>query len=154
MARRRTHATAPRSRTVTIRLTNDEYLRRTIDARKAGLSVSGLCEKLICEGRVEAGPASGYRPMDPALFAELRRIGNNLNQVAHAVNTGLPPDVNFAWRSTNDLVHVLMREEMLAQQIATLRMRTTANDSPPPQTRDVFQRSVQLHPARRGQDFE
>jgi hypothetical protein len=43
MAKRRTHASSPRTKQVLIRLTPDEYLRRSVDARKAGLSVSGFC---------------------------------------------------------------------------------------------------------------
>ena len=90
-----THARpkAPRTRMVGIRLTDDEYgQRRLADARGAGLSLSGLCERLVCDGKVEpASHGSGYRQMHPALIAEWRRIGNNLNQVAHVVNSGLPP---------------------------------------------------------------
>lgn len=151
MARRRTHAGSPRTRSVTIRLTPDEYLRRSVDAREAGLSVSGLCERLVCNGKVEARPDTGYRSMDPALFAELRRIGNNANQIAHALNSNLPAHVGLAWQTVNDLLRTLMRDEMLSQQLSSLRTRTAANDPPTTQTRDVFQRSVQVHPARRGQ---
>lgn len=157
MPRQRTHVAAPRSKTVTIRLTADEYLRRSIDAKRAGLSVSGLCERLVCEGKVEA--AVGHRPMDPALFAELRRLGNNANQIAHALNSNLPPDVQIAWQTARDLLRTLCREEMAAQlgsyiqDIAeALKPKSPANDPPPAQARHVFQRSVQLHPARRGSE--
>lgn len=153
MAKPRTHATGPRTRQVLIRLTPDEYLRRSIDAKRAGLSVSGLCERLVREGKVEA--SAEHRPMDPSLFAELRRIGNNANQIAHALNSNLPPDVQFAWRTANELLRAIGREEMFVQQIAeALKTRSVANDPPAPQTRDVFQRSVQVHPARRGQGYE
>ena len=153
MAHRRTHASAPRSRTVTIRLTQDEYLRRSVDARKAGMSVSGFCERLVCDGTVEVSRA--HEAMDPALFNELRRIGNNANQIAHALNSNLPPDVQFAWRTASDLLRTLGREEMFVQRIAdALRTRSPANDPPSPQTRDIFQRSVQVHPPRCGQGHE
>ena len=175
MARRRTHQSAPRSKQVLIRLTPDEYLRRAVDARKADLTVSGLCERLVCEGKVESGSGSGHRPMDPAVFAELRRIGNNANQIAHALNSNLPPDVQFAWRTARDLLQLLARQELQLQRAATegphagrrvadpdviqkiadaLRTRTQANDPSAPQARDIFQRRVQVHPARRGQEHE
>jgi hypothetical protein len=154
MSRRRTHQHAPRSKTVTIRLTEDEYLRRLADAKSAGLTVSGLCERLVREGRVEVRAEAHHRPIDPVLFAELRRIGNNANQIAHALNGNLPPDTQLAWRTVRDLLQMLMRDEMFAQQIAALRTRSPANDPPPAQARPVFQRSVQLHPARRGQEHE
>ncbi len=165
MPRHRTHATAPRSKTVTIRLTPDEHLRCTIDARRAGLSVSGFCERLVCDGKVEA--TRGPEPMDPALLQELRRIGNNVNQVAHALNSNLPPDVQFAYRQARDLLRVLGEQvsatppqlpdpqKMFVQQIAeALSPRNPSNDPSPAQARHVFQRSVQVHPARRGQGHD
>lgn len=175
MARRPTHDSNPRTKQVLIRLTPDEYLRRAVDARKAGLTVSGLCERLVTQGKVEAVAASGHRPMHPAYFAELRRIGNNANQIAHALNSNLPPDVQFAWRTALDLLQLLAREELRSQQALSerprsvqqdpansftdaiaqaLRTRTQANDPPTPQARDIFQRRVQVHPARRGQGHE
>lgn len=175
MARRRTHVNAPRSKQVLIRLTPDEYLRRSVDARKAGLSVSGLCERLVCDGKVEPGTLAGHRPMDPAVFAELRRIGNNANQIAHALNSNLPADVQFAWRTAKDLLGLLARLELSEQKAVfesecspprkdtaafiqelaqALSPRTAVNDPPPTQARHVFQRSVQVHPSRRGQGHE
>ena len=171
MAKPRTHANAPRTKTVTIRLTPDEHLRRSIEARKSGLSVSGLCERLVTQGKVEAA-AGGPLLMDPALFAEVRRIGNNANQIAHALNSNLPPDVQFAWRTARDLLQLIASQEMLLQRAAGEGPRPGKSDPetayiqqiakargtgrrasvpPPAQARHIFQRSVQVHPARRGQ---
>jgi hypothetical protein len=138
---------------VCIRMTEDDYVLKAGQARELGLTVSGLCERLVLDGKVDMSARPTYRAMDPALFAELRRIGNNVNQVAHAINGNLPPDVMFAWKSMNDLLGTLLRDELLSQSISALRMRTSANDTAAPQTRDVFQRSVQVHPARRAGDF-
>lgn len=152
MARRRTHATAPRTRTVTIRLTEDEYLRRSLDARKAGLSVSGLCERLVVDGKVEVTTPADPEALPIVLINELKRIGNNLNQIAHAANAGLPPDHRMSAAALRDLAITLAQNELLNRRSHVLRTRAYANDPPPPQTRDVFQRSVQVHPARRGTD--
>ena len=57
-------------------------------------SVSGLCERLVTQGKLEVIPAANAE-LHPALFAELRRIGNNINQLAHAANGLLPPDVRM-----------------------------------------------------------
>jgi Bacterial mobilisation protein (MobC) len=137
--------------------------------------MSSLCEQLVNKGKVEVNGASMHRPMDPALFAELRRIGNNANQIAHALNSNLPPDVQMAWRTARDLLHAIARQELFLQQVATARAapvtedganafihqlaqalstRTPSNDSPPAQARHVFQRSVQLHPSRRREGHE
>ena len=138
---------------VCIRMTEDDYVLRAVQARELGLTVSGLCERLVLEGKVDMGARPSYRAMDPALFSELRRIGNNVNQIAHATNSNLPTDVMFAWRSVNNLMSALLTDELLAQKISSLGTRPIANDSPSPQTRDVFQRSVRVHPARRTDDF-
>jgi len=174
MAKPRTHANAPRTKKVCIRLTPDEYLRRSVDARKAGLSLSGLCERMVTQGKVEVA-SNSHAPMDPALFAEFRRIGNNANQIAHALNSNLPPDVQFAWQTARDLLQLLAREELSMQRAAdevsppaktrdtkafiaelaqALSQRTPANDPPSAQARHVFQRSVHVHSARRRQEDE
>ncbi|WP_366785788.1 MobC family plasmid mobilization relaxosome protein [uncultured Hyphomicrobium sp.] len=165
MARRRTHAASPRSKTVTIRLTPDQHLRRSMDARQAGLSLSGLCERLICDGKVEAAP--GYLKLDPAIFAQLCHIGNNVNQIAHALNGNLPADVVDAYRQAQELLRLLAHLQhaqrtqrsghpihphqppSFVHQIAqALGPRNPSNDPSPAQARHVFQRSVQVHPPR------
>lgn len=153
MAKRRTHEKGARKKMVCIRMTEDDYALRVRQARELGLTISGLCERLVREGKVDASALPAYRAMDPRLFAELRRIGNNVNQIAHATNSNLPVEVMFAWKSINELIGSLLTEELIAQKTNTLRTRTTPNDTAPPQTRAEFQRSVQLHPARRRDDF-
>lgn len=138
---------------VCIRMTDDDYVLKVSQAKQLGLTVSGLCERLVLTGKVDMSARPSYRVMDPALFTELRRIGNNINQIAHATNSNLPADVMFAWRSVNNLMTALLADELLSQRIASLETRASANDPPPPQARDVFQRSVRVHPARRTDDF-
>jgi len=138
---------------VCIRMTEDDYALKASQAKELGLTVSGLCERLVLEGKVEMGARPAYRAMDPALFTELRRIGNNVNQIAHATNSNLPTEVMYAWRTINTLLSTLLAAELLSQKIATLRTRTTADDPPAPQARAEFQRSVRVHPARRTEDF-
>ncbi|MGE5512897.1 MAG: plasmid mobilization protein [Bacteroidota bacterium] len=153
MGRKRTHLKGARTRMVCIRLTDDDFAQRSAQARELGLTVSGLCERLVRDGRIVSGPRPAYTVMDPALFNELRRIGNNANQIAHALNSNLPADTRFAWKTAHDLISALLSEELAKQKTQALRTRTIANDSPPPQTRAEFQRSVRLYPARRRDDF-
>lgn len=153
MPRRRTHAKATRSRMVCIRLTDDDYNHRSTQARELGLTVSGLCERLVLEGKVDMDARPSYRAMDPALFTELRRIGNNINQIAHATNSNLPTDVMFAWRSVNQLMATLLGDELLSQKLHALRAKTESDGPPASQARDVFQRSVRIHTARSKDDF-
>lgn len=138
---------------VCIRMTEDDYALKVSQAKEFGLTVSGLCERLVLTGKVDTSALPAYRAMDPALFTELRRIGNNVNQIAHALNGNLPPDTAFAWRTAQALLTKLLSEELINQKTETLRTRTNADDSPAPQARDIFQRSVRVHPARRTEDF-
>ena len=91
MPKRRTHQKGARTKMVCIRMTEDDYALKTAMARELSLTVSGLCERLVLDGKVETSAEPSYKLMDPALFTELRRIGNNVNQIAHAVNGNLPP---------------------------------------------------------------
>ncbi|MCC7250441.1 MobC family plasmid mobilization relaxosome protein [Hyphomicrobium sp.] len=134
-------------------MTEDDYVLKASQAKELGLTVSGLCEQLVLTGKVDMSARPSYRAMDPALFTELRRIGNNVNQIAHATNNNMPTEVMSAWRTINKLLSTLLSDELLAQKIAALRTRTPDSDPPPPQTRAEFQRSVQLHPARRAEDL-
>jgi hypothetical protein len=138
---------------VCIRMTEDDYTLKSRQARELGLTPSGLCERLVLEGKVEMSARPAYKAMDPALFTELRRIGNNVNQIAHAVNSNLPPDLMMAWTSIHNLLTNLLSAELIRQKTEALRTRTDPHDSPPPQARNIFQRSVRVHPARRTEDF-
>jgi hypothetical protein len=148
--RPRTHPTGPRSRQILIRVTEEAHAGLAIKARSAGLSVSGLCERLVTQGKLEVVSAP-HAVLHPALFAELRRIGNNINQLAHAANGLLPPDVRMTVKNFNKLFQTIIQNELIVRRMnEDLNTRSTANDSAPPSPRDEFQRSVQLHPARRG----
>jgi hypothetical protein len=138
---------------VCIRMTDDDYGLKTAQARELGLTVSGLCERLVLEGKVDMSAQPAYSAMDPTLFAELRRIGNNVNQIAHALNGNLPPDRALLWNTAQQLLTTLLSEELENQKTLSLRTRTIANDTPAPQARAEFQRSVRVHPARRPEDF-
>jgi len=138
---------------VCIRMTDDDYALKVTQARELQLSVSGLCERLVLEGKVEMSARPSYKAMDPALFTELRRIGNNINQIAHAVNSNLPPDLLMACRSIEALLTTLLSAELVQQKSDFRKPWTGTNDTPPPQARSIFQRSVRVHPARRTEDF-
>lgn len=150
MPRPRTHKTGPRARQILIRVTEDDYARLFVKAKSARLTVSGLSERLVLEGKVEVQSAPDGSPLPVALINELKRIGNNLNQIAHAANSGLPPDHRMSAGALHELLNTIVQDELLNRRSHVLRTRAYANDPPPPQTRAEFQRSVQVHPARRG----
>ena len=152
MARRRTYADAVRTKIVSLRLTEADYLRLKLDSSWTGLSVSGLAHKLVREGRIEVSQSDIPAPLSPALMAELKRVGNNLNQIAHALNSNLPPDVQYTVKTLSQLIQLLGQDEILNERLKAASTRMPSNDSTPPQARSEFQRSVQLRPARPGEE--
>ena len=71
-----------RSRVVSYRLTEAEYLKLDQVAQKAGLTPNELARSLArrAKGRITIKTTKQY---DPAYIAQVKRIGNNLNQLAH-----------------------------------------------------------------------
>lgn len=146
MPRPRTHLHAARTQAITVRVTPSEYARLQAEAAQAGASVSGLAERYITRGTVRVEASRMPAPLDPVLIAELKRIGNNLNQIAHALNSNLPPDTTFTARSLRDLIHTLMRDELLLQRLRDAKEKR--DDSAPASPRQEFQRVVSVRPAR------
>jgi Bacterial mobilisation protein (MobC) len=142
-----------RNRQINIRVTDADHARLSLAAQRANMKLTSFCELRILRpnGKIEFAQTMLHK-MDPALFAELRRIGNNLNQVAHALNGGLPPHVMFAARTLSELMNTLLRDELLARRIEALRTRTHPNGAPPSETGVKLQGRLRVYPARRRQD--
>ena len=150
MPRAHADTTQKRHRQINIRVTDGDHTRLSAEARKADLKLAVYCEVILLRRKIEIAQTTLHR-MDPALFAELRRIGNNLNQVAHAINSGLPPHLMLAAQSLNAVLHILLRDELLNRRIETLRMRTQFDGAAPPETGVQLQGRLRVYPARRRQ---
>ena len=66
-----------------VRLTNDEHIRLTELAKKAGLSFSRF---LVESGLTGEAPSHQDRTLRERAILQLARVGNNLNQVARQLN--------------------------------------------------------------------
>jgi len=150
MPRAHADTTQKRQRQINFRVTDETYACLLADARRAELKLAAFCERVILKRKIEIAQTTLYR-MDPALFAELRRIGNNLNQVAHAINTGLPPHTGYAAKALNDLLQLLLRDDLLHRRIEALRMKSEFDGSAPPETGVQLQGRLRVYPARRRQ---
>lgn len=149
MARRRTHAEAARTHMVTVRLTPEAYAQLTADATKLGLTRAGYLDHLASNRKVEAA-SSDDGSLSIPLINHLKRLGNNLNQVTHAINSGLPAPVLLAAKTLHDLIQLLLEHELTGRQLKSfLSQRTATDDPPPPSKRDELQRSLRLRFARR-----
>ena len=111
MPRRAVKNASPRSQVMTFRVTSDEQAAIAADAGMAEMTVSGFLTALVV-GRKLRFVQSSYQRMDPAVLAELRRIGNNLNQLAHAANTGLPVNAITTIAAAHELVRSIVRHEL------------------------------------------
>jgi hypothetical protein len=156
MARPKKAAQPLKSRIVTFRLAQDIRDRLRVRAANAGMTVTdlitasldGSLAKLMAHAATST-TNDELSPFPPELIAELRRIGNNVNQIAHAVNSGLPPEVQNAYRQVARLLDLLLADEFSVRRNA-LRMRIAAHDSAHSQTGIELQRGVRLYPARPG----
>ena len=68
-----------------LRLNAAEAKRLNSTARKCGLTRSAYLRRLIMETPVKECQAQEIRD----LYAEINRIGNNVNQIARSVNMGI-----------------------------------------------------------------
>ena len=74
-----------RSAQVHLRLTSDEAARMRERAEASGLGLSAYIRRASLSGGGPA-PVADARELRP-LYAELRRCGSNVNQIARALNT-------------------------------------------------------------------
>ena len=78
-----------RNKTLTVRLTERERNRIISNAMKAGLNITDYIVKLSLETPIHV--AEDVKPM----LLELKRIGNNLNQISMKINAGAFQSYNF-----------------------------------------------------------
>ena len=87
MARPRKPLSKHLSQVVTFRLTAAEYAQFTELATRANLHVNALV-RIVALSRREHVTVKTYAAYDPALLAELHRIGLNLNQLVKYAHCG------------------------------------------------------------------
>jgi hypothetical protein len=119
LSRRAGRGDKSRTEVVAIRLTKAERVRLEQRAAAAGLTVSAYAAQALADGRVtvEAQPAAIVLP--PELIAEFKRVGNNLNQIAHRHNAGKHvPDGALA-QAVNEFVRTFLRDESLKARALT-----------------------------------
>lgn len=95
-----------------------------------------------------ARPSRAISLSDPAALYELRRIGNNLNQLAHAANSGLPPSAKQAAKTFAELFELLADEDAFYRRLAGIRTRTDFHGAASPQAGKELQGRHALRPPR------
>lgn len=112
-----------RNRVRSVRLTADELADIQEAAATMGMRVAGfLADAAVAVARAQEGPASwlmNQRALVEELMrasAQLARVGNNLNQVAKALNSGV--EVPYADDAIARVVRAAARVEAAATEIA------------------------------------
>lgn len=128
----------PLTRQLRIRLTESEHAALEQEAREAGLTVSDVVRQRLTKRR----GASAKRAMDraaapvqevqmaPELFAQLSRIGNNLNQMAKAFNAGQGMDRNAVYQLVRQAWATMMADEVGARYASMAEAKTRARVAP------------------------
>lgn len=94
----RPRETNAREKHLTLRLTLDELITVHEAARRAGQSLSDFARERILKEKKRAKPkVTLLAGLDPELWMQVRKVGVNLNQIAHRLNSAerpaLPPDL-------------------------------------------------------------
>lgn len=80
-----------RSRYVVFRVTDDEYQKLSELSKTLGKATGELIREKLFKGRF---PSPKLSRLDALTYAELKRIGTNVNQVARKINGGkYPPEL-------------------------------------------------------------
>lgn len=115
MARQRTHEDAARTKMVSVRLRPERYDALTAEAEKLGITRAAYVEHLI-ENKVVTLDVLHPDGLPVPLINELKRIGNNLNQLAHAANAAKMPSEAALTASWNEIISVMISDEQLARR--------------------------------------
>jgi hypothetical protein len=84
----------------------------------------------------------------PEVIHELKRIGNNINQLAHAANGLLPPDARMLVESFHHLFQAVGDTAEFKRRLQAIRTRKDFNGAAPSQTRNELQGGMPLRPSR------
>lgn len=102
------------SRRIHFRVSTDEYARLEAEAYSEGLSPHQLARLRSLRDHKRSRHARSYRRADPALIAQLKRIGTNLNQLvksAHYFKTACPGEVSQLCNRIAQIIHHAIEDE-------------------------------------------
>jgi mobilization protein NikA len=135
-----------RSEVVTLRLTKAERALVEQRASAAGLTLSAWAARMLSGGRVSVA-VTPSPALHPALVAELKRIGNNVNQIAASLNSGRHVPVRNIALGLQEVLQAIIGDALLSSRARG----SAAKGSPPdgaahPPTGQQLQGGVRLYP--------
>jgi hypothetical protein len=111
--RRATRGVESRTEVVHVRMTKAERVRLEQRAAAAGLTVSAYAAQALADGRVTVEHQPAQLVLAPDVVAEFKRVGNNLNQIAHALNAFRPVPEGKLAATVHEFLQILLRNEAL-----------------------------------------
>lgn len=106
---------------------------------------SQSAQQTAAVNRVEAERVARVVLSDPTVLDELRRIGVNINQIAHTINSGLPPDVQRLAEQFRHLLDALTDAPEFRRRLEALKHRQDQHAPAHPSTRHVIQGREPVH---------
>jgi hypothetical protein len=135
-----------RSEVVTLRLTRAERTLVEQRAAAAGLTLSAWAARMLSGGRVSV-EVTTCEALHPSLVAELKRIGNNVNQIAASLNAGRFVPVRNVLSALQDVLQTILGDALLSSRArAGQAKRTPPDGAAHPQTGQQLQGGVRLYP--------
>ena len=105
-----------RTEVITVRVTRAERVRLEQRAAASGLSVSALAAQLLARGQVTIETRPRGVALPPDLTAEFKRIGNNVNQIAYALNAQKRVAEGRLAREFAHFLRVLLKDDVLKRK--------------------------------------
>lgn len=124
MAPKAKHPQGAKTKMVSVRLPDELDHQLTEAATRAGLTRSAYVLHLIENRSVKVEAASDVLPV--TFINELKRLGNNLNQIAHNVHVKIAPEELALTKVLTEILRALAENEMTRRRMAHAIM--TADD--------------------------
>jgi hypothetical protein len=102
-----------RTEVITVRVTKSERMRLAHRAATAGMTLSAWAAQALATGRVTVETRTEPRRLPPELVVEFKRIGNNVNQIAHALNARSNVRDGTVARQFVDFLRLFLKDEFL-----------------------------------------
>jgi mobilization protein NikA len=131
---------------VSFRTTTEKRERLEQAAIDSGMTLSTFLDAVTDERMIDLKsrlaqmqrpvPQPRYRKLPPDLIEQFVRMGNNFNQVAHAVNSDLPPQLRNAALVMKGIMDLIIENDLspnpdAARQMSELLAQTMEARSPP-----------------------
>lgn len=152
MGKRAPRGDTARTEIVTVRLTPAEHARVQHCAAVAGLTVSAWAAQALADGRVTVNVMHVSR-LYPALIAELKRLGNNVNQIAACLNARENVPARTIVVQMQHLLEALIRDEAVAARVEHMRSARAGAPVPHPQS-EAAERGLGAVRSRHGLDAD